>query len=217
MTLIQLHLSAKMIIDYIRQLFSTWWGRLWLLLSLGSTVATYAVAFRPDFIVYRWIPFSLSVLAWTIAPFDVYRRQQAEIQHLNNRLIDLNERTKVETLKCDSFERWKPRHSFELTDKGQELLLESDEEFGVTGVDYLNADSTKVGSQTLSVFGRRVSVPIDFKPINEIRRIGPVLSTWDLSATVLLRLHLSKNSAEKEYVINTICKPGEQGAIRLIG
>ena len=71
-------------LDFTRELLATWWGRFWALLGAGSLLATYIASFVPGFVVPRWVPAVISLVAWLLAPFDLYRRQRRQIEGLSN-------------------------------------------------------------------------------------------------------------------------------------
>jgi hypothetical protein len=73
---------------FLKELFSSWWGIAWVALSVISTILSYAFTFSSHLKVYWWIPPGVSLIAWFLAPFDLYRRKQQEIKRL---------RAKVET------------------------------------------------------------------------------------------------------------------------
>jgi hypothetical protein len=56
------------------------------MLAAFSALATYLPIFLPTFKPYRWIPFLFSALAWFVAPYDLYRRKQAQIDALAARI-----------------------------------------------------------------------------------------------------------------------------------
>jgi hypothetical protein len=89
--------------QFARELFATWWGRLWVILAAFSTLATYLPIFLPTFRPYRWVPFLFSALAWLLAPYDLYRRKQAEISALATRISAAGE-TKSELVIYDKAE-----------------------------------------------------------------------------------------------------------------
>lgn len=66
-----------------KELFATWWARLFVLLAAGSTIATYIASFVPGFVVPRWVLVVISLVAWLLAPFDLYCRQRKQIERLD--------------------------------------------------------------------------------------------------------------------------------------
>ena len=91
--------------------------------------------------------------------------------------------------------------------ESQELVLDSDEDFGVEAMDYLTRTGVKVASQRVAETGKSIKIPIQESSLNEIQRIGPWLSGYDQSAEVLLRLGLSKGGRQRQYTIPTVMKP----------
>jgi hypothetical protein len=208
--------TDEMIRDYVKELLSTWWSRCWLLLSVGSTIATYIVGLNRTFTVYWWIPFSISVVAW----FELYRRKQEEIKRLNKELeLEQQDRGafQAEELRRASLDRFQPRHRFEEHEGKQYLILESGDTFDVNGMKYLNADGAAVFSQDIKETGKIIQIAIDYAGINEIRRIGPFISTYDLSANMALQIHILKGGLRKDHVIKAVVKPDLRGTVRITG
>jgi hypothetical protein len=209
-----------MIRNYVKELLSTWWSRCWLLLSVGSTVATYIVGLNKAFTVYWWIPFSISVVAWIVAPFELYGRKQAEIERLDKGLaLEQQNRgaLRAEELRREFFDWFQPRHRFEEYEGKQCLILESEDAFNVNGIKYLNADGAAVYSQDIKAAGKTIQIAIDYSGINEIRRVGPFISTYDLSANMALQIHLLKDGLRKNHVIKAVVKPDLRGTVRVVG
>ena len=63
-------------LQFLLDLFKTWWGRVCVFVA----VATYCTSFFPTFVIPRWFMIVISAVAWVLAPYDVYRRQQEEIE-----------------------------------------------------------------------------------------------------------------------------------------
>lgn len=72
----------RMLGRYLRTLVTTWWGAAFLLAGAVSTSATFIPLYIPTFSVPRWIPGAISILAWLVAPYRLYQRQQAQIEAL---------------------------------------------------------------------------------------------------------------------------------------
>jgi len=68
---------------FIAELFGSWWGRCWVGLAAISTSSTFIPLYVPGFALPRWILFVVSLAAWIIAPFDLYRKKLNEIDALN--------------------------------------------------------------------------------------------------------------------------------------
>jgi len=57
---------------FIKGLFHHWWFLLFLILSFGSTVATYLPAYLPHFQIPRPLPLAVAFLAFIVATFRVF-------------------------------------------------------------------------------------------------------------------------------------------------
>jgi hypothetical protein len=71
---------------FVAELFGSWWGRCWVGLAAISTLSTFIPLFVRGFTLPRWILFVVSVAAWIIAPFDLYRKKLNEIDGLKAQL-----------------------------------------------------------------------------------------------------------------------------------
>lgn len=72
----------KMFGRYLWQIFSTGWGILFLIAGTVSTCVTFVLIYKPGFALPYWIPGALSIAAWLIAPYRLYRQQQTQIEAL---------------------------------------------------------------------------------------------------------------------------------------
>ena len=80
------------IVQYVKELFESWWGRLWLFLATISTLATFLPIYAHGFVVPRWIPPAVAIVAWLFAPYRLYTRQEEEIAQLQKRVTDFKTR-----------------------------------------------------------------------------------------------------------------------------
>ena len=64
--------------QYIKLLFASWLSRVLLLLGVVSAVAIYI----PRFTLPTWIPSAILVVAVLVASYDVYKKQQRQIEAL---------------------------------------------------------------------------------------------------------------------------------------
>ena len=62
--------------QYIKLLFASWLSRVLLLLGFASAVAIYI----PRFTLPTWIPWAILVVAVLVASYDVYKKQQRQIE-----------------------------------------------------------------------------------------------------------------------------------------
>jgi len=67
---------------YLRQVLGTGWGVLFLIAGAVSTCVTFVLIYRPHFALPYWVPGAVSIAAWLIAPYRLYRRQQMQIETL---------------------------------------------------------------------------------------------------------------------------------------
>jgi hypothetical protein len=67
---------------YLRQIFSTGWGTLFLIAGAISTCVTFVLIYKPGFALPYWVPGALSIAAWLVAPYRLYRHQQMQIEAL---------------------------------------------------------------------------------------------------------------------------------------
>jgi hypothetical protein len=67
---------------YVRELLSSAWGILFVIAGAISTSVTFALIYKPTFALPHWIPEAISILAWLLAPFQLYQRKQREIETL---------------------------------------------------------------------------------------------------------------------------------------
>jgi len=68
--------------SYVRALIGNWWFRLFFFLSVISTTTTFYVSFHPGFLLPKTAPLIVALVALLISPYDVYKRQQGQIQAL---------------------------------------------------------------------------------------------------------------------------------------
>jgi hypothetical protein len=71
---------------FIKELLKTWWGRLWSLLAVISTLSTFVAIYVRGFTPFRWIPLVVAVIAWLFAPYKLFASQQNKIAQLRNRI-----------------------------------------------------------------------------------------------------------------------------------
>jgi hypothetical protein len=67
---------------YLGELLSSAWGILFVIAGAISTGVTFVLIYKPTFALPHWIPAGISILAWVLAPYQIYRRQQTQIQTL---------------------------------------------------------------------------------------------------------------------------------------
>ncbi|MCU1284102.1 MAG: hypothetical protein JWO13_452 [Acidobacteriales bacterium] len=67
---------------YLREVFGTWWGTLFVIAGLVSTAMTFVLIYAPVFALPRWLPAALSAVACLIAPYRLYQKQQNVIQSI---------------------------------------------------------------------------------------------------------------------------------------
>ena len=67
---------------FIRELFGSWWARSWVALAAVSTLTTFIPLYVHGFTLPRWILLVVSLVAWILAPFDLYRKKVSEIDRL---------------------------------------------------------------------------------------------------------------------------------------
>lgn len=67
---------------YLWQIFNTGWGILFLIAGAISTSVTFVLIYKPGFSLPYWVPGALSIAAWLIAPYRLYRHQQVQIETL---------------------------------------------------------------------------------------------------------------------------------------
>ncbi len=80
--------------QFIKLLLASWLSKVLFLLGILSAVATYI----PRLTLPAWIPPSILVVAVLVASYDVYRKQQREIERLRVRPYDEARRNLVERL-----------------------------------------------------------------------------------------------------------------------
>jgi len=102
---------------YLWSLVTTWWGAAFLLAGAISTSATFISIYWPGFTVPRWILGAISVIAWLVAPYRLYQRQQAQIENLTAtqfrpRCANLKiiEERKSYFMRCSTPQAEVPRH-----------------------------------------------------------------------------------------------------------
>jgi hypothetical protein len=67
---------------YLREVLRTGWGILFFIAGAISTSVTFVLVYRPSFSLPYWIPGALSIAAWLIAPYKLYRKQEDHIEFL---------------------------------------------------------------------------------------------------------------------------------------
>jgi hypothetical protein len=69
--------------SYIRALISNWWFRVFFILSLISTAATFYTSFHPGFLLPKDTLIVVALIALLVSPFGVYKGQEVRIQDLS--------------------------------------------------------------------------------------------------------------------------------------
>ena len=67
---------------YLRQVLGTGWGILFVVAGAISTCVTFVLIYKPKFALPYWIPGAISIAAWLIAPYRLYRQKQTQIEIL---------------------------------------------------------------------------------------------------------------------------------------
>lgn len=67
---------------YLKEVFSTGWGTVFLIAGAISTLVTFILVYRPRFVLPYWVPGAISIAAWLIAPYRLYQKQAAQIGSL---------------------------------------------------------------------------------------------------------------------------------------
>jgi hypothetical protein len=67
---------------YLWRVLGTGWGILFLIAGAVSTCVTFVLIYSPKFALPYWIPVAISIAAWLIAPYRLYRQQQTQIEDL---------------------------------------------------------------------------------------------------------------------------------------
>ena len=107
----------------------------------------------------------------------------------------------------DAFSRFVPRVQIVDGDKAKPyLMLEADEPFEVEVMDYMTENQTNVASQQVGKIGRRIEVPINWTHLTQVRKLGPWVSTYELSAQVIFRFHLRKDGQYKQHLHSGLVK-----------
>lgn len=106
----------------------------------------------------------------------------------------------------EAFDRFLPLVKIILLSGNQFARLEAVEPFQVESIDYLNANGAKVTSEVVNKSGTTVDIQISEDALNGIRRVGPWLKAYDLSAEVTLRFNLQKEGQRKHHTYKGIIK-----------
>lgn len=67
---------------YLREVLRTGWGIFFFIAGAISTSVTFVLVYRPSFSLPYWIPGALSIAAWLIAPYKLYRKQEDHVETL---------------------------------------------------------------------------------------------------------------------------------------
>jgi hypothetical protein len=67
---------------YLKEVFSTGWGIFFLAAGAVSTSVTFILIYRPGFALPYWVPGALSITAWLVAPYKLYKKQWEHIDDL---------------------------------------------------------------------------------------------------------------------------------------
>src|SRR5689334_7004556 len=67
-------------LHYLKHVFSTAWGVLFLIAGAISTGVTFILMYRPGFAQPYWIPGAISIFAWLVAPYRLYEEQRTQIE-----------------------------------------------------------------------------------------------------------------------------------------
>jgi hypothetical protein len=114
----------------------------------------------------------------------------------------------------DFFDRFTPDTKLHgASPKDQFLRVSAPEQFEISLVEYLNADGAKVASQAVTrSAATSIDIPIERANLTKIRNVGPVVSTWDRSASAVLRLTLHKDGLHKTITFQALAKPEMVGS-----
>lgn len=121
----------------------------------------------------------------------------------------------AERSRYEALARFVPKSEIVEHEGKQFIRLGADDSFEVESIDYLTANEARVASRPVGKTGKIVEVPIDEAPLVEIRRLGPWVSTFDLSAEVTFRFHLRKDGQYKEYRHKGLIKPELKGSVQV--
>jgi hypothetical protein len=67
---------------YLQEVLSTGWGIFFFIAGAVSTLVTFILIYQSRFVLPYWVPGALSIAAWLIAPYRLYRKQQVRIEAL---------------------------------------------------------------------------------------------------------------------------------------
>jgi hypothetical protein len=125
----------------------------------------------------------------------------------------------AERSQVDAFSRFRPRTRILDADNlvNQIVRLEADEPFQVEYVEYLNAEEAKIASETINRSGTVIDIPINESFLNEIRRVGPWVKEYDLSAQFIFRFCIIKAGLSKLHTHKALIKPDSQNRVRVLG
>lgn len=133
-------------------------------------------------------------------------KSQRQLADAQNRIAELE----AERNHRELFERFTPRTTLIMPDDSpvQLLRIEADEPIQVESMDYLTEKGANCGSQPVhSALAASIDVPINETYLNEVRRIGPWVDTFDRSAALVFRLHIRKDGQYKEIRHSAVAKP----------
>jgi hypothetical protein len=87
----------------------------------------------------------------------------------------------------------------------QQIVLESEDEFRVSSVEYLTGSGKPVARQELQLQGKRVALPIDDQFVRSVLRIES--NPWDGSGVIQFRFRTQLGDLEKDIVFTTSVLP----------
>jgi hypothetical protein len=139
---------------------------------------------------------------------------QAQQRQVEAQQAAADAQTKIAKLESEReqrefFNQFSPKVTFKLEDHSSEnsLALEASEPFIVESIDYLTSSGASVGSQEVGQSSKSIVVPISDECLLKIQRLGPWLSSNDMSATVQFRIHILKDGLRKIHVVPAVLKP----------
>lgn len=196
---------------FCRTLARHWAVKVAILLSVGSTFATYLPSFVPGFSVPKWLPLVFFLAAVPLASYSVFVSQQAKISALSeeNERLRTAARGSTAHVECEVFGE-PPEKQF--------IRVRADGEIAVIRLDYMLGDGTLIRKEETSSCGSLIDFPINDQLVLEVQRIK--YDPKDGSAPIRFRLHYLMSGIEKQFELQARIQPifiGSTNYRRIIG
>lgn len=167
--------------DALERIFGTWWVAPPVVVAFGIILCLFVAGY--------------------MSYVDLYSAQTRERNESRQRIAELLR--DLEQLKHSIFAI--PEITISTNGPSQTLHLHSEARFCLKSIGYLNANGVLLGTDAIDKEGTEIEVPVNQMNLGEVRKVGPHINLYDLSAELILRFSFIQNrratSHERKYLL----------------